>query len=373
MAKTEQSDLVLFFTEGVSLATWDEGGMLPREVALYQRLTERGKRIEFVTYGGPGDQKYAKKLHGIQLRHNVHRLPWALYKLGLQWMPPHGKVFKSNQVYGAQVVLKAAHTAGAKFIARCGYLLSDFQERQHGDDSKQAEEAHALEKLVFEGADRIVVTTAAMAQSIQNRFNISPNTIRVIPNYVETDRFSPKPRPANSKLRVGFVGRLNPQKNLGLLLEALAGLDVELSLAGDGPLRDQLMARAKTLQIPIDFQGRLDHASLPAFLNACDLFVLPSLYEGHPKALLEAMACGLPVIGTRVPGIADLLQDDRTGLLSEPDAASLQTAIQRLMTDGKLRARLGRTAREYIVQNFSLDRVVQMELALSEELAREDA
>jgi len=80
------------------------------------------------------------------------------------------------------------------------------------------------------------------------------------------------------------------------------------------------------------------------------------------------MACGLPVIGTRVPGIRELIADGDTGLLCEPDAGSIRQAVARALGDPALRAQLGQAARQYVEQNFALDRIVDLEMAILNEL-----
>src|SRR3546814_18364330 len=91
-------------------------------------------------------------------------------------------------------------------------------------------------------------------------------------------------------------------------------------------------------------------------INAGRIFVLPSSYEGHPKTLLEAMACGAAVIGTDVPGIREVIEDGRTGLLCAPTAAALRDAIERLLSDEPLRRRLGGHARPQLEMTARLER-----------------
>jgi len=94
------------------------------------------------------------------------------------------------------------------------------------------------------------------------------------------------------------------------------------------------------------------------------VFVLPSQYEGTPKALLEAMACGLAVVGTNVPGIRELIQDGVNGLLCEPDVKAISEAIARLLNDAELRARLGRAARRFVEERYAQSKVVETEARL---------
>ena len=91
---------------------------------------------------------------------------------------------------------------------------------------------------------------------------------------------------------------------------------------------------------------------------------MPSHIEHHPKALLEAMACGLPVIGAEVDGIRELIQHRQTGYLCGTSPESIRTAVQDVLADKALRARMGRNAREFVVENFALERVLEMEMGV---------
>lgn len=365
--------LALFFTRTVSLKTWAEAGMLEREVALYQRLGDLGTRVSFVTYGDRGDFDYAERLPGIGILCNAWRLPARLYARLLPLLHrrtlPNADVFKTNQTYGADVALRAARRWSKPLIARCGYLHSEFVAREHGADSQQAEDARTLESKVFSAANRVVVTTSAMRETVVTIHGIAPEKVVVVPNYVDTNRFrpsgaSPKKRPR----QICFVGRLVPQKNIIALLEAVAGLDLELLLVGSGPLRGEVEAAVRRLDARVQLLGNLANAELPALIQRCGLFVLPSLYEGHPKALLEAMACGVPVIATDSPGIREVIRHGETGYLCGTSPDAIRDAIEALRSDCALRGRLGVAARKYVVDHFSLDRIAELEYALLQEV-----
>ncbi len=357
--------LHLFMTEGMSLHAWEQGGLLGRELALYQRLLAAGVAVTIVSYGGPEERQIAARFPGLQVVCNHRHLPPALYRFWLNFIyKGHGNwLAKSNQTPGALTALFAARRGHAPFIARGGYLFSEFNERAHGPDSPQAQAARRLEQRVFTQADQIIVTTAAIRAEIIRRYAVPPEDIAIIPNYVDTDLFTPAAAPPATP-RLCFIGRLEAQKNPLALVEAAAGLDVDLLMIGEGSLRPQLEARAAELGVRLQLPGNLPHASLPAQLQASTLFVLPSHYEGHPKTLVEALACGLPVLGTDVPGIRELLQHDQTGWLCGTSPADLRAALGTLLADAPRRARLGAAARAYALQNFSLDRVAEMELAV---------
>jgi glycosyltransferase involved in cell wall biosynthesis len=133
---------------------------------------------------------------------------------------------------------------------------------------------------------------------------------------------------------------------------------------GDGPLRQALAEKATRDGVHVRFLPSQPHGKLPHFLKQADLFVLPSYWEGHPKALLEAMACGLPVVGADVPGIGEVIRHGETGYLCDTSPAGIRAALQDVMADAALRARLGQNARQFVVENFSLDRVLDLELNL---------
>lgn len=361
--------LALFFTESVSLAAWKSAGILHRELALYKALQTRGVDVEFITYGGSAERLFADELGDIRIRSNIFGFPLRMYQKSLVLFPPARGIFKSNQVSGAQVALRCAGRNRSICVVRCGYLLSEFETHRFGTNSPQAKKANILEKHVFWGADKVVITTEQMRESITSKYQLNTEKLHIIPNYVDVDRFRPRERQTNKRFRIVFVGRLDHQKNLLNLIDAVAPLDVELFLVGGGHQISLLAQRTEDAFADVVFKGVRPHEDLPSLLNRCDLFILPSLYEGHPKALIEAMACGLPVIGTKVRGIKEIIENGSNGLLCDTDAESIRSAIRQLMDNAALRKRLGVEARRYVVKNFSLDRVVDLEFSLLQELS----
>jgi glycosyltransferase involved in cell wall biosynthesis len=375
MTDLRRVNLVLFFTRGVSLRTWDSIGSLQREVALYHALRPHLNSITFVTYGDWRDLSYADQLKGIRIICNRFRLPepWYIRLLPLLYpsLVEGDVVFKSNQVPGAFRALQTARRAGKKFIARCGYLPSHIAVWSDGPESARTKQMQRMEITVFQGADRIVVTTPAMQKTIVERYAIESKKVCVIPNYVETDRFKPFFSNRQPNL-LCFVGRLHEQKNLMSLLNAVKGLDVELDIIGGGNLQKQLMAKANNDKMKVRFLGNIPSADLPAYLNRASLFILPSHIEDHPKSLLEAMACGLPVIGTDVPGIREVIRHRDTGYLCNTSPENIRAAIREVLSDPELCLRMGTNARNFIVENCALKKVKEMELILLQEMFMPD-
>jgi teichuronic acid biosynthesis glycosyltransferase TuaC len=191
--------------------------------------------------------------------------------------------------------------------------------------------------------------------------------VRVVPNGADTETCRPWPRdqmrrefglPVDGQT-ITYVGQLVPRKGVDALIDALARLAARpegaplLAAAGSGPQREELEARARDRGVAdrVRFVGRVDHDRVGRFMAAGDLFVLPSLSEGLPTVVCEAMNCGLPVVATAVDGTPEIVRDGRTGLLvppSDPDA--LAGALAAILDDperarhmGEEALRIGRT------------------------------
>ncbi len=202
-----------------------------------------------------------------------------------------------------------------------------------------------------------------------------PVPVHMIPNGVDTAFFVPAaaPRPRSVPPRLLFVGRFQAQKNLPWLLDRLAevrraaALSFTLDLVGDGPLRPALAARVHELQLAdaVQFHGWRDRAELRAFYQAADLVINPSIYEGMPNVVLEAMACGRPVLASRVPGNDAAVVDRVTGWLFPPgDSAGFSDCLRTLLAQPGIASQLGAAARIRAEREYSWTRTAQSYLEL---------
>lgn len=177
-----------------------------------------------------------------------------------------------------------------------------------------------------------------------------------------------------------FIGRLVPEKGQGVLLEAVAllaergGHDFRVIIAGDGPWRDDIETHAKRLGLmaKTSFPGAVGQDDIHAMYANATIFCLPSFAEGIPGVLMEAMAMRLPVVTTRITGIAELVDDGYSGLLVSPGRADeLADALERLLADPQLRQEMGLHAREKVLREFNTEISAERLYGLfAEELAR---
>ncbi|MFH1478535.1 MAG: glycosyltransferase family 4 protein [Candidatus Omnitrophota bacterium] len=212
-----------------------------------------------------------------------------------------------------------------------------------------------LIRYVWANADKVVANSQSFKDLALKTYD--KKEIHVIPNVIDLESFSPAVAGTDDhEPKLVFIGRLNKQKGLTFLLEALSllnkwsiGLHFSLKLIGDGPERWSLAQQAKDLDIKrkVSFLGWMDRKSLPLYYKEADIFITPSLDESFNITILEAMACGLPIIATDLPAHRELIKNDVNGILVPPgDAASLAKAIRLLVDHADLRHKFGANNRQ---------------------------
>ncbi len=208
--------------------------------------------------------------------------------------------------------------------------------------------------------------------------------VRVVRCGLALEQFSFRQRiRSGDPVRILAISRLVPKKGFAYLLDSLHLLSQEgiawlARIVGEGPLLESLQAQANTLGLDdLEFTGPRQQSEIRRYLEEADVFVLPCVVapdgdmDGIPVTIMEAMACGCPVISTRVSGIPELVRDGETGLLLDPeDAPAIAAAVSRLIRDPGLVTRLSRAGREWIEQEFNIVASAERQLAFFHELAQ---
>lgn len=212
----------------------------------------------------------------------------------------------------------------------------------------------------------------------------APAEVHVIHNGVDIEKFRKGrelrevlfPNVGDAKLVV-LVGNMHSDvKGHPWLIDCAPSVtrefpNVRFVLVGDGALRAQFEQQVASLGLAENFIFLGSRADIPDILGACDIAVLPSRAEGLSNALLEYLAAGLPTIASRVGGNPELVEDGVSGFLVPPDSEALSMALLKMLRDPGLMRRLGERGREFVVQNFSFERLVREVDALYTDLLRE--
>jgi len=224
-----------------------------------------------------------------------------------------------------------------------------------------------VQGLAIRLAGYVVVNSDAVAGRLRTAWAAPGRRIVVIPNGVDLARFAPATGPAtrhSDTVTVGTLAVLRPEKAVGNFIRAAAEVRERCPAArfviwGEGPCRPTLerLVRELGLEALVELPGLTFEPERA--LRGLDIFVLPSISEAFPNALLEAMATGLPVVATRVGGIPALVEDGQTGLLVPPgDHAALAGAIMRLIEAPALAALLADRAQRRALDEFGIDRML---------------
>ena len=242
----------------------------------------------------------------------------------------------------------------------------------------QAKQEEAMAKK----ASLIVAVSKYSRDKILEHYDVDETKIRIIPNGVDVEKFKPTDAAA-SKRQFGlgkeptvlFVGSLVPRKGLPYLVEAAKKVvkqqaNTKFVIVGDGPLRKQLDESLNNagLMGNFVFLGNLKEDQLSAVYSAADVFVLPSIQEGQGIVLLEAQACGKPVVAFGEGGVYEAVRDKETGFLVDlGNSEGLADNLLKLLGDEALRQKMGATGRRFVTENFTWDLCAQRMLGVYRE------
>jgi glycosyltransferase involved in cell wall biosynthesis len=221
--------------------------------------------------------------------------------------------------------------------------------------------------------DRLIATSRQSAIEA-HRQGFSDAQITMIPNGVDTRRFKPSGRSEHSRSRIICVGRLVKVKGIDVLIDAFSQLKREgtcghLDIVGAGPEHDTLLKKAVDMGCAeeVIFHGEV--ADVESFFDTSCVFVQPSLAEGMSNVLLEAMACGLPVVATRAGAATDIIQDSVNGLLVDTGSAGgIRDAVRKIVCDEEFAQALGSNARKTVADTCSIDIIARQYMELYREL-----
>lgn len=307
-----------------------------------------------------------------------HRNPLPLGAIGRAFREMRADVIHSHLEFSNELAVLAARSLGRRRPPVIVHV-HNFPDRHYSRMHRW------MGRMLASRTDAFLVPSASIAESTRSAFGRGVRRVEVIPYGIDPVWFdrgigeTSRTRRSSAAPVIGTAARLAPQKSLHDLIDAMpfvlqARPAARLLIFGDGPLRADLEARSRRLELTeaVMFAG-FSHDVAAAYA-AIDVFVLPSRHEGLPICLLEVMAMGIPVVGTRVPGISELIENERTGLaVPYGDPQALAAAVLRLLSDESLCDRLRRAARTRIEQGYVRAAVAERVEALYADLCATNA
>ena len=225
---------------------------------------------------------------------------------------------------------------------------------------------------------KVIAVSEAVAENLTTEFKLAAQRVVMIHNGIDLERFSPALLDTKTQLAtkqefglkggpiIGIIGRLSDVKGHTYLIEAFKNIlsafpHAQLLIVGEGPMENRLKKFVKKNNLMGNTFFIPTVKETAGALSIMDVFVMPSLKEGLGLALMEAMASGLPVVGSNVGGIKNLIKDKVNGLLVEPEnSKGIAEAILELLKNPDEAALLGKAARDFIRENFSQEKMVDL-------------
>lgn len=332
--------LGVLFTKNISLKIWVEKGLFEREKLIYEKQIENNvyEEIYWFTYGRNDNILRDKLVREKMLNPKIKVIPMPsvfytslgclFYSLFLPYVQKKFlkkiDLIKSNQLDGAWAAVVIKKKYNIPFLLRTGYTFTKC-EKAYLDVEKGVDALmrkikigiySIIEKSLYKHCDVCVVSSREDRAYIEKNYGIEEEKITVIPNYIDTDIFY-KYKDIQKNERVIFVGRLNSIKNLKNTIVGVANVGKGLDIYGEGPLKYELEQFSHQQGYDVCFKGVVGNKELPSILNKYEYYILASITEGMPKALLEAMACGLVCIGSNVAGIIEVIEDGINGIVAK--------------------------------------------------------
>ncbi|MFC1674787.1 glycosyltransferase family 4 protein [Candidatus Omnitrophota bacterium] len=267
-----------------------------------------------------------------------------------------------------------------------GALLAGFSQAAHISTCHGFFKKRLSRRICSCWGRRVIAISKEVKKHLIDDFGVKEEIIRVIHNGIDTDRFA-RGRESGLKKKfglkdgpvVGIIARLSDVKGQVYLVEAMQEVvsqipEAQLVIAGSGRMEKELKDLTARLDLRKSVYFIPTVADTRELLSVMDVFVMPSLKEGLGLALMEAMACGLPVVGSNVGGIKSLIKHKENGLLVEPkDVKQLSLAILELLRNKEKGADYGQRARELIIRDFSKDEMVRKTIEVYKECLRQES
>ena len=368
--------VIIFFTYGISLKSWEESGLLDREIKLYKFLAKNYDiHFTFVTYGDKEDNAIIENEKNFnivpiyqyfQKSNNffIEFLKSLFYPIRLNKIIGfENSIIKTNQLWGSWIAIVVKLIYGCPLIIRTGYDLLTFKRNENKSNIKIFFYKQ-LTKYSLKYSNYYIVTSSYDRETLERLFKKFRHKLIIIPNWVEIINSKNKNIVEN---KIISIGRLEKQKNFKHLIESFSNSNIEINIFGNGSEMAELVSFSKSKNTIVNFHGNLENDKLNEVLTNYRFFCTSTLYEGNPKAILEAMAAGCVVIAPDIKGINNIIQNDINGLIYDYSKTNPFEIYKKFVNVDT--SKISQNAINYVRENHNLDRIAEKEYSLYKELS----
>lgn len=371
-------NVALFFTYNMSINDWDNYKILDREVKYYEKLSiEYGINFTFVTYGDKNDLKYSEKFKNISIlpmyqsrkkpnNKMIRFFSSLILPFRIKNKLVEVDIFKTNQLMGVWIPIILKLITSKKLIVRTGYNILDFAIKEKKGIIKICL-YYLLTQISLWSSDKFIVTSEQDIKFFNKAFIFHKNKLIKINNWINQKNDIPsKENRKNQKILM--VGRLENQKNYKNLIKNLKDSKIEIDIVGDGSLKESLQKLSNNLNVDVNFIGKLSHEQLIKKYSEYKYYLIFSIFEGHPKSLIEAMSRGCIPIVLRAAYTNEVIEDGFNGIVIKNETESVENIIFKLNKDNEKANYLSRNASNFALENYSISKVLDQEFKVYESL-----
>lgn len=354
--------LGVFLAVGESFSDYQKKGQ--SNLIINYHLKNYSKNFEYVYIFSYANEsiKIFPNVEVLPNKYNIHRYIYALI-LPLIYLRiiTVCNVIRGLQLSGGIPAFVAKFFLRKKYVINYGYQYDQFAFVE--GKYFQFILYRMVERMVIKKATGVISTTRYLKKYLAK--SIPTSKIHYVANGVDTSIF--KPTNKRKKWDILFVGRLEKQKNLSLILQAVSLLKdkkIKIIFIGSGSQKQELEQISQQLSLQITFLPAQPHIQLVNYYNSAHIFILPSLIEGQPKVLLEAMSCALPVIASSIPAHQEIIINKQNGILCQPKALDFAKSISYLLLHKKAQNSLGQKARRIITEQYDMKKLNKKEIEI---------
>ena len=369
--KDKNIDVLYIFSFRSTLSSWKNSGFLDREIRFFQEVS-RNLNVTFylLTYGSNEDLEIfeganIKIIPMFKKPKNINKsfyLIWSIiYPIVYRNKFKNIDIIKANQLSGSWVGIILKFILKKPLIVRTGYDAYLFSVHESKPKLKQ-QLFKLLTYIVLKSSNLYSVTSNSDKKFIIENYKFNNSKLILRPNWIDTSYKFTEAGFKNRKNKLISVGRLELQKNYMFLLDSLKGTDIEIDIIGSGTLKNNLIKYAKQNNIKLNIFENVPNSELLNILKNYKFFILPSIYEGNPKSLLEAISVGCLVFASNIENNSEIIEDSYSGFLFDFEKEYLQQLLIDKINNSNKYQKVVENSIKKISNSNSLEKLVQLEI-----------